>query len=195
MSHIAITEAEAIVALQAGGERGLDFFFNRYYTSLTFYCQSLTHNQSAAQEIASEAFVKLWNYRHTITEPQNVKALLFRIGYNASIDYIREHQTRLKHTTHFAAQPVVPAENTALQKLAETQTFYHIYQLLHHLPPRTRQIFVLFYFGDKTHKEIARELGLTVGTVKGLKFRALQLLRDHLGPAFPVLICFSLFFS
>jgi len=186
-----ITEAEAFSALQAGDEQGLDHFFNRYYAPLVYYAQSLTHNQGVAEEIASECFVKLWNYRTRLTDAAKVKALLFRIAYNGAIDSIREQQTRTKHATLFARQPAVPAENEALHKLAETGTFYNIHQLLHHLPPRTRQIFVLFYFGDRSHQEIARQLGLTVSTVRGLKHRAVQLLKKHLDASI-VLIFFFL---
>lgn len=193
MPQHGITAEEAFAALAAGSERGLDFFFNRYYSPLLFYAQSLIHNAGAAQEIASDAFVKLWHYRTTITDAGKIKFLLYRIVYNASIDYIREQKTRQKHSERFAHQSEPPSENTAFQKLAEAETYHQLYRLLQHLPPRARQIFNLFYFHDKGHKEIAREMGISVNTVKTQKQRALQTLKELLG-FIGLFIHYALFF-
>jgi len=80
------TEEEAFIALLQGNEKGLDFFFNRYYSPLIFYSLSFTNNHSVAQEVASEAFVKLWKTKETINEWRKVKFLLYRIVHNISID-------------------------------------------------------------------------------------------------------------
>lgn len=35
------------------------------------------------------------------------------------------------------------------------------------LPPEQREVLALAYFGDRSQSDIARELGLPLGTVKG----------------------------
>ena len=80
MQYNEFTEVEALTALQEGQESGLDYYFHRYYTQLTFYIQSFIHNPITAQEIASDAFIKLWHYRRTLESPVMLKERLFRLG-------------------------------------------------------------------------------------------------------------------
>ena len=186
------TEEEAYIALVSGNERGLDFFFNRYYSPLLFYSTSITNNHSVAQEIASDAFVKLWRAKGTIEEWRKIKFLLYRIVYNASIDYIREQKT-LRRNSKDLLQITERSEKAVLDKLIEVETYNYLYLLLQNLPPRSRQIFQMFYFQKKAIKEIAQELGISVNTVKTQKLRAIQMLKDYRGSLY-FFIVYSLIF-
>lgn len=186
-------EEEAFAALQKGEEKGLDFFFNRYYTPLLLFAVSLTHNRPLAQEIASEAFVKLWCNKETIPEWRKVKFLLFRIARNAAIDYLRQQKVYLRVTNelHYSGET---SERSVLPKLIETETYQQLYLLLTKLPPKCREIFQMFYFQDKAIKEIAAELNISVNTVKTQKKRAIQLLRQSRAALLLEMILLFLFF-
>lgn len=186
------TEEEAFAALQTGSEKGLAFLFDRYYEPLTFYSASITKNAEVAREMVSEAFVKLWHKRATIEEWQKVKPLLYRVVCNASIDYLREQKTQVKYLMH-SRRATASSERAILDKLVETETYHQLYRLLEILPPRSRQIFRMFYFQKKAIKEIAAELGISVNTVKTQKLRALQLLREHQSSLY-IFIVYCLFF-
>ena len=181
------------MALASGDERGLDFFFNRYYSPLLVYSNSITNNHSVAQEIASDAFVKLWRKKQTIEEWRKVKFLLYRIVYNASIDHTRQ-QKILKRNTKDLLQVSGQSEKAVLDKLIEVETYNRLYLLLQNLPPRSRQIFQMFYFQKKAIKEIAQELGISVNTVKTQKLRAIQMLKDYRGSLY-LFIVYSLIFT
>ena len=172
------TPSEAFSALQLGDEKGLHFFFYLYYTSLAFYAAGLLHNKAAGEEIASEAFVKLWNSAFTIEEVRQVKFFLYRVVHNASIDYLRQQQAHLRVAREWEQR--TPAESSnALQELIQTQTNHRLYQLVNQLPFKCRQVFQLFYFGNKALKEIAEELGISLNTVKTHKQKAVDFLRTH----------------
>jgi RNA polymerase sigma-70 factor (family 1) len=172
------TDEEAFGALQQDNEEGLDFFFNRYYTALGFYANSIVAHKEIAKEIAAEAFVKLWTKKETIEEWRKVKFLLYKIVYNASIDFLREKERAKKHV---ASLHVISntSERSYLDTITEAETYHHLYLLLQCLPPRARQIFKLFYFQKKPIKEIALELGISVNTVKTQKLRAIQFLKKN----------------
>jgi RNA polymerase sigma-70 factor (ECF subfamily) len=186
-------EQEAFTALQNGIEKGLDFFFRHYYSPLIIFSRSITNNEAASQDIVSDAFTKLWKNRHDIEEWRKVKYLLYHIVRNASIDFLRKEKSQKqlseifkKHQSNF--------EGTILEKLIETETYNQLYTLLAILPPRSRQIFQMFYFQDKAIKEIARDLGISVNTVKTQKQRALQMLKKHRTSFTSFLFIFLLFF-
>ena len=56
-----------------------------------------------------------------------------------------------------------------------------LWQAVQGLPPRQRAVLVLRFHEDMTEAEVARLLGLPLGTVKSLAHRGLARLRDRLG--------------
>jgi RNA polymerase sigma-70 factor (family 1) len=173
-------EQEAFEALQKNKEKGLDYFFNRYYTPLVLFSTSLTHNHAVSEEIASEAFLKMWNNRKVISESGKIKFLLFKIVHNASIDYLRANKSRKQNILGLSYLQEI-SDRSILDKLVEIETHQHLCKMISILPPRCRQIFQLFYYQDMPIKEIAHELGISINTVKTQKQRAIQLLREHKG--------------
>ena len=59
-----------------------------------------------------------------------------------------------------------------------------LWQALQRLPSRQRSAIVLRYYLDLPEAEVARHLGVPVGTVKSWTHRGLARLRDHLGPTY-----------
>lgn len=180
MSQRFTTETEALVALQFSSEAGLGFFFDRYYSALTRYAAKITGQEALAQEMVSEAFVKLWQRRKHLKESAAVKPLLYRMVYNAAVDCLRAQKAEGKREKAYrylndrSSQSVGQIASAAL---VETETYETLYTHLRALTPRTREIFRLFYYQDQSIKEIASRLGVSVNTVKTLKLRALQQLR------------------
>jgi RNA polymerase sigma-70 factor (family 1) len=172
------SHSEAFLALQSGNENGLHYFFDLYYNPLVLYATALIKNQDQAQDIVSESFFKLWSKKQNITEWKMLKHWLYRIVYNACIDSVRKEASRKKSIPHLLAQTSA-VEKTALENIIQTETFHRLYSLLAQLPPRSRQIFHLFYLQNKSIKEIADALNISVNTVKTQKLRAIQFLKQH----------------
>jgi RNA polymerase sigma factor (sigma-70 family) len=59
-----------------------------------------------------------------------------------------------------------------------------LWQALQHLPPRQRAAIVLRFYLDLPEAEVARLLGVPVGTVKSWTHRGLARLRDRPGPTY-----------
>ena len=169
---------EAFAAFRSGDESGLHYFFNLYYNPLVLYAGALTKGSGQAEDIVVESFAKLWSKKQNITEWKMLKHWLYRTVYNASIDFVRREATRSKSIPHLLAQTSA-VENSALENIIQTEIVHRLYSLLDQLPPRSRQIFHLFYLQNKSIKEIADTLNISVNTVKTQKLRAIQFLKQH----------------
>jgi RNA polymerase sigma-70 factor (ECF subfamily) len=169
-------EEDAFTALRNGEEKGLDYFFNSYYSPLLFFSTSITNSQQAAEDIVLETFVKLWRLRTEISEWKSVRFTLYRIVRNASIDYTRSRK-RFKQAVQGAGSYTSTYETGALDKLAETETYHRLYLVISSLPLKCRQVFQMFYFEDMSIKQIAKKLDISTNTVKSHKQKALQLLK------------------
>jgi RNA polymerase sigma factor (sigma-70 family) len=65
--------------------------------------------------------------------------------------------------------------------LEETEHRAQIFRLVKELPEDQRRVVELRFAGEKSIREIARELGRSEGAVKQLQFRGLLNLRDRIG--------------
>jgi len=71
------------------------------------------------------------------------------------------------------------AESTD-KDVVSRDTSRHLRQLLSNIPSRQRQVIELAYFDELTHVEIAKNLGLPLGTVKSRLRLALARLHEAL---------------
>ena len=169
----------AFQALQVGAEKGLEAFYHLYYAPLTYFACKLTSNQPAAEDIVTEAFIKLWGNREKLTTPYSVKSYLYSTVRNAAIDWLRVQKRQAQHQQDIRYRSET-TETAILHYMIEAETTHQLYTALESLPPKCRQVFSLFYLHSKELKEIARIMNISVTTVKSQKERAIELLRKRL---------------
>lgn len=180
MSQNQFTETDALIALQQGRKGSLDYFFDQHYPALCYFAHTILQDQSAAEDIAGEAFVKLWQRHDRFDAPLVLKTFLYRTVRNAAIDNLRRAKT-LETATREAAYVADSEEPSVLQAIVRSETLSQVYTCLNDLPPKYRQVVTLFYLDERSYEEIARELQLSVNAVRNRKMRALHLLRGTLG--------------
>ena len=78
-----------------------------------------------------------------------------------------------------AEVPVDELELAANEGHAERQTLFA--QLIERLPEDQRRVIEARFFGQRSIREIAEEMGRSEGAIKQLQFRALEALRDQIG--------------
>ena len=135
---------------------------------------ALCRDASLAEELAQEAFVRLYLRRRMLRDPAAAPAYLRRTVVNLVYD----HGRRAAHERGHRADPVAaPAGDSAggLDLLDALAT----------LPERRRACIVLRYYLDLTETETAAALGVSVGTVKSQTHKALAQLRRHLTDELP----------
>lgn len=170
---------DAFVALKNGNEKGLAYYFDELYAPLFYFACSITQSEAASQDIVSDSFLKLWENHSSLLEEAHVKNFLYNVVRNSSINFLRQKKKdRERENTLLQLTPL--AETHILEKLIETETYKELYRIYERLPPKSRQIFEMFYIDKKTVKDIATELSISVNTVKSQKLRALQLLKEYM---------------
>jgi len=134
----------------------------------------ILRDRAVAEELAQDVFLSLHQHLGELESPEHVQFWLRRVASNRALDVVRRRQRRPMVSLENAPEPVAavkpgdPMLGTALQKLVAA------------LPEKARAIVVLRYQEDLDPAEIARILGIPVGTVKSQLQRALGLLRQKL---------------
>lgn len=185
MSREQHTEEQAFHSLLQGEDKGLSYYYRQYDTALVYFALRITGDEAAAEDIVSEAFVKLWDAREALSHPKAVKPYLYQVVRNAAIDFVRRRKRESLHLQRVAhLQETAEVETTSFEISAETHRL--IYASIESLPPRCGTVFRMFYLERKTLPQIAEELGLSVNTVRNQKMQALAILRK----AFPLVLLY-----
>lgn len=112
-----------------------------------------------ADDIAQDALVRAYVASGSFLGLSKFSTWLFRIAYNCYIDHHRK--TRLDEAPVEAALAVPADENTDA-----AFRYQQLYQALERLPGKEKAAIALFYFEDRSIKEIASILDMPQGTVK-----------------------------
>jgi RNA polymerase sigma-70 factor (ECF subfamily) len=139
--------------------------------SIAWHC---LHDRAVAEELAQEVFLSLHQHLAVLESPEHVLFWLRKVTSNRALDVVRRRQRRPMVSLEDAPEPVAvtpagdPLLGSALRRLVTT------------LPEKARMIVILRYQEDLDPSEIAKVLGIPVGTVKSQLQRALALLREKL---------------
>ena len=151
--------------------------YSSFYRKSFLYIKSYVHDDLAAEDIVSDSLIKLWEQlkKETI-DP--VGPYLFSILKNRALDYLKH--LSIKREVHGVITKSLEREleirTASLESSDPNEIFSNEIQqivdyTLQSLPDRTTEIFLLSRFGNKSHKEIADQYGIST---KGVEYHISQ---------------------
>jgi RNA polymerase sigma-70 factor (sigma-E family) len=149
-------------------------FFASQYARLCWLGLLLTGSRVEAEELAQEALVRTWWRWKLVRRPDDPASYARRVLVNRHRSLLRRAAVEARSLARSRS-----AEEVALPAGDERAAV--LWQAVRALPPRQRAVLVLRFHQDLTEAEVARLLGLPLGTVKSLGHRALARLRQRLG--------------
>jgi RNA polymerase sigma-70 factor (ECF subfamily) len=165
-------------------ETALALLYERYAQLIYALALRILQQPELAEDLVQETFVRVWRRASTFRSgPGGVPAWLFRIARNLALDQLRRQAAR-PHTIQLAADsdgetaghnlvdPAVDVAEQGWQRVRRDQ----VRNALTQLPLEQRQVIELAYFAGLTHRELANQLGVPLGTVKSRLRRGLQTL-------------------
>lgn len=147
------------------------------------FAYRLLGERGVAEDVVQEAFLNIWRQGVAYDATRgSARTWVLTIVHHRAIDQIRSMRTRNRADTEIKdAVPLASHEDT-WATVAQTLETERVRQAMAGLPPEQRQVIDLVYYGGMTHQEIADQVGIPLGTVKGRLRLALEKLRDSLRP-------------
>ena len=167
--------------IREGDSGALGILLERYWAPVVRYATTLLESRDAAEDIAQDTFVRLWERREAWKLEGSVRALLFRVARNLSLDELRRRSAR-ERTMRVAR--VAPSVWSPDDDLENTELRALIVGAVDSLPSRRRQVFVLVRHYGLSYREAAAVLDLSPQTVANHLSLALADLRESLAPRF-----------
>jgi len=130
------------------------------------FAYSFVKSKEAAEEIVSDSFIKIWELGTKLAEIDNVKAYLFTITKNNSLNYITRNYKQIQlNIDDLEFDDVIVWEDPE-EIFLSGEAVNRIKSAIKELPPQCRIIFQLVKIEGLSYQETATALGISLSTVR-----------------------------
>ncbi len=136
-------------------------------------------DRRAAEDVTQDVFLWLWEHPQ-VFEPARgrLRTFLGTLSHRRAIDHVRREEARRRRSRRDAMTvlPVPDVDELAMALVTAEQVRAEVERL----PAEQRQAIELAYFGGRTYREVADELGIPEGTAKSRMRLGLRRIADAL---------------
>jgi len=169
-----------------GEEKSYMFLLETYHRQLNAYAITLTHNQSTAQDIVQNVFLKTWKSRKKLNPELSIRSFLYKCVYNEFLNHYQKNKAvvllQAKYI-EYAHEVVEETDNNALTRMIEI-----VNKEVQKLPPKCQKVFVLSKREGLTNNEIADYLDISIKTVEAQITKAFRILKKKLGAKYETIL-------
>ena len=181
--RLSATDEELMRRVQATGDVGaFSSLYDRHAACAYGVARSVCGDRSRTEEAVQEGFLSIWRGRARFrAHGSSFRAWSMTIVRNAAIDRARyDAAGRRPRTGGEPADPVDSRAEPLVERVIRRSDSEALHASLARLPEAQAEVISLAFFGGLSHAEIADELELPTGTVKGRMRLGLEKLRDRL---------------
>jgi RNA polymerase sigma-70 factor (ECF subfamily) len=160
-----------------------EVFYDRHGGVAYSLAYRIVGERAAAEDVSQEAFISLWRSGARFDSTRgSVRSWMLSIVRNRAIDYLRSKAGKAPKLT-FDDDSILeqrPSEELTDAEAMRRETASEVRGAIGQLPGEQSKVIELAYFGGFSHSEIARMLGVPLGTVKGRMRLGLEKIRGEL---------------
>jgi RNA polymerase sigma-70 factor (ECF subfamily) len=171
--------SDLALAYAAGqGDMGaFEELYQRHNRRVYALCLRMTKNIAEAEDLAQEAFIQLFRKIGSFRGESAFTTWLHRLTVNQVLMHFRKRSVKVERTTEEGETPVQIVRGTENPNKMPVLDRISLDNALKQLPPGYRSVFVLHDIEGHEHEEIAKILGVAVGTSKSQLHKARMKLR------------------
>ena len=183
----AIAPIDALIDAELPGARSGD---RAAYGRIVAACQNtvtavalaITHDVSASEDIAQDAFLSAWQHLKRLQNPSSFLPWLRQITRNLARDHLRanRHRPLDGEGAEIAIELAADPSPTPMQQLVEDEREHAAAELISALPEDSREVLLLFYREGQSSQQVALLLGMSDAAVRKRLSRARASLREDL---------------
>ncbi len=161
---------------QSGDIAAFEALFREYERGVYNNAYLITGNRQDAEDVLQEVFTSVWKSRHTYNPDKGkLSTWLHRITVNESLRHRRKGPTAINMDV-LGLPDGRDREEDVIAHLEHQQ----IVDTINTLDGRLRAVLILRYFNDLSYEEIAKVVGVPLGTVKSRINHGLKALRKRM---------------
>ena len=173
-------EKEILKKIKNGDNEAFGELYDFYAPRVYRFVRLKVDSQETAQDVTSEAFLKIWQY---LQEQRKIRerfqALLYKIARNLVIDFYRSRSIQeILIEDNLEEFSEVEDEETSDKLVIRQEEMVEVKKALIRIHPNYQDVIVWYYLDELTIPEIAEILEKNEGTVRVLIHRAIKSLRN-----------------
>lgn len=174
-----ISNTELIKRLKKGDIKAFDEIYRIYCNRLFGFVLKFIKQESDAEEIVQEVFVRIWSSRDKIDEFASFDSFLFTIAYNNTMSLLRKRLNEQKYLDHLK-NIQEGFTNDIIDELHYQELNQRYKQVIDQLTPRQKEVYLLSREEGLTYKEIAAKTGISKNTVEIHMTKAINFIKTNL---------------
>jgi RNA polymerase sigma-70 factor, ECF subfamily len=203
MEAVAFTlerDAQLMLRVREGDTQSFALLLERHRGPVIHFIYRMVQNQPVAEELAQEAFLRVYKSRETYEPTAKFTTWLFRIATHLALNYIRDgkhekHQDRIDGSGGVVSKSEEQAQQDGSggssrqvaerglnveQSMMRQARLDEVRNAIHALPEKQRAAVMMHKYEDLDYARIAGALGCSESAIKSLLFRAYETLRSKL---------------
>jgi RNA polymerase sigma-70 factor, ECF subfamily len=175
-----LTPQQAVAFFNRGDTNAFAVVYDSCFQLVLSFVKKMIPTQEEAEEITSDAFLKLWQRRGHFENLDKVRIFLFTVAKNSCLDHIKYSKVRMGIKPELLGSLFLESSEWPIQDSKMAIVLEHIHAEIEKLPPRCRSVMKLLCIDGLKNTEVAALLGIKEKTVRNLKVKALRRLRMRL---------------
>lgn len=172
-------EIATLEKLKNGDLASFNEIYYQYSPKIYVRLIKLVKDQIVAEEILQDVFTKVWVNRAKIDPTKGFVSFLNHISDNLAIDFFRKVQRDKSLQLELWVSAIELYYHTEEHiYLKDTQDM--LAKAIDSLSPKRKEILILNKFQEKSYKEIAEELGISVSTVSNQLVSAMKDIKEYI---------------
>ncbi len=162
-----------------GNEFAFRQLFDKYRNKIYSLGMHLTRSEILSEEIVQDVFLKVWEKREQLSDIDYFNAWLRTVARNTCSNYLRsmamEKLTMKRYAVDSASETASPEDEITSKEFEQI-----INAAIRQLPPQQKKVYLLSRQSGKKQEEIAREMNISIYTVKEYLKLAQRSIRQHI---------------
>ncbi len=170
-----LSDNELIEKFQNGDDKAFDKLIQNNLNNVFGFFMKITRDEMAAEDLAQDVFMKLYNNLKNFRHDSNFSTYLYRINANTANSWITRNKWKsLLHLDQIPDKGEYDQVNEAEWERKE------LWNSISKLPKKQRKVVILRLTNSFSFREISNITGMKEGTAKVNFHHALKKLKDDL---------------
>lgn len=174
---VSFADRDLVSSIEQGDKQAEAALYGKYSDRLYFLALSELHSREDAEDVRAETFTRvLVALREAkLRKPESLSSFIVGIALNV----IRESRRQRIGTETLEDQDLQPTSDPSPEEVfLDQEVSRSIKELAKHLKPREQTFLRMYYFEERSNREIALALGIKEERLRLIKSRALKKFRD-----------------
>ncbi len=177
---MAQNDLQLVKQFKNGDERAFNDLVNSYKKQIYHIILRMIRNSDDAMDLAQDTFIRAYKNINNFKEESSFYTWIYRIAVNLCLNHIKRNKIKSWLSFDEIPKPIKAKKDNPVRETERIELQELINEAVRNLPERQRAIFIMRYYEDMSHKEIAKILDRSEGAVKAGYFHAVKKLQKEL---------------